>query len=1383
MFKYILDGNLLNLLNKQNKNLDQDFFIKNNIGGLFNIFDQNSDKIVTNNEISSIFNQFKEMAGDNSVLEESEILAFIEKHNNSEIQTQDFFNNLKIFIDTVLPTKEINNLKQADETSLNKEATKIPTYQQEVIDFLKDICVDMQKTLNARKAEGGAVSKVVDIWQKEFNYDISEEGIENAIARMNKDIEHLENEAKKGNFETAFAEMYKKDFDLEKFKKCKEEADKYLKIKTGYDMLNRTKTLMRQATNNDINSNLSPEKSADYIIQAFQLCGISSFDEMQAQLNDIVAKYKDHPDFKRYNADKGVQLAFKNGKLTINRLAANGDICPPEVLKIIVEELCARLDKSFLDGIGVSYDENDKTSSLDKLVDKTMDKQKKVYDKSFKKTFGKKNGKFMAETYAQTQATAVKYIEAGIDILSMAMCFIPAVGEGAGWLLTLSKSKKVISYGERIRSAVAGTRMLQQMGAKLMLANILNPLELLEQMTSQNGMSDEEFKNWLNGSLEKGLYVGLGLGALKVAQSAGGMLKTRMLVNALKNSGKSYDEIKTLIAQNSSKLPDEIIQGFKKADDMAKALQVSTEVALDLSSTYMATKVLHGENLKLRDWILSAAFALQGGYVQKQFAVMNTNQKVSFLQNALKDIGITKEDAMLLAKTMDDISAGKTKLVNRTSEELERGELTEVQELDEVTVVARRKNEKVLEGGIKDSELTEVAYEARHLAKPEDIIATPIHNIEMAEKISRELNLTDLDKVIIQNLKDGESHKIDGADNTEIIISKNNDNYDIEIRSREINNNKYANNARNKTNPNEVTIGEMNKYQDYEINPDRLPVLDLGNGEYIDLNTSQYAKMVFNLKNGEHLIIGRKGDIQTNAENLKVSREHVFIFKENGKLKIRDISRNKTCVVGDANNMHVAKCATGQMNQYQSYQINLSNLPTIELPGGIKLNLSEYKDQISNLREGQMLTIGRNGDILIKNNNYISRQHIIIYNSNGFLKIKNLSPNATKILENGYLSKIKDKINDIMGIFKSNPAQNKFKLTSNETKILNAFRNHPEIRALGAEPNQLKQILHNINKIIENSNYVSNEVRDAILTGKANLNNNNSPIKCEIEPNMMNDIIRLAKGEDYIMKFSSSTSPNEIMQKLPVGEVANVGGKLYVNNGSNLEVINLSEATFRKLFPPVKRFSTHQGSVGTCYLVSVLENMYSSPKGRVELYRRIGEDPKGIYTITANSGYMKTYFSRFDSKHKHIREEGGLAILEQGWSKNSSKAAGHQNSSETQIMQLNAGGFAQWSINGLIGKNPTVTHDPESIRKYIVQYANDRNIIINVGSQSKGFKNDTKLINTDYNIYALHEYSVKGYDASTDCVILCNPHHSGCVVKMPMFEFLNCFKELSIINL
>ena len=97
-------------------------------------------------------------------------------------------------------------------------------------------------------------------------------------------------------------------------------------------------------------------------------------------------------------------------------------------------------------------------------------------------------------------------------------------------------------------------------------------------------------------------------------------------------------------------------------------------------------------------------------------------------------------------------------------------------------------------------------------------------------------------------------------------------------------------------------------------------------------------------------------------------------------------------------------------------------------------------------------------------------------------------------------------------------------------------------------------------------------MRDDILKVNADLNNNNSPIKCEIEPNMMNDIIKLAKGEDYIMKFSSNTNPNEIMQKLPIGEVANIDGKLYVNNGSGLERINLSEATFRKLLDFVKLF-------------------------------------------------------------------------------------------------------------------------------------------------------------------------------------------------------------------
>ena len=1384
MFKYLMNGNLLNLLRSQNKNLDKSFFAQNNIENLFSIFDQDSDNTVTNKEINSVFNQFVEISGENKILEENEVSTFFEKIG-SKVQSKEFLDNLKTFVETMLPVDKVNELEQVAESNLEKQKSNIPEYQQEVIDFLKDIRVDMEKTLKARKAEGGAVSKLVDMWQKEFNYEISEKGIEDAILLLDKDIKFLENAAQKGEFESAFYEKFNKKFDLERFQKCKEEADKYLRIKTGYDMLTQTKALMRKATNNDVKSNTNPEVSTAYIIKAFQLCGVNSPDEIQSQLNEIVSKYKNHPVFKKYQADGGLVLSSNNGKLTINRVGANGDVCPPEVLQIIVEELCAKLDKSFLDGIGVSYDGDDNASSLDKLVDKAMKKQKNTYEKSFEKTFGKKNGKFLAETYAETQAASVKYIEAGIDILSMAMCLIPGVGEGAGWLLTMSKSQKAVSYGEKIRTAVAGMRMLQQMGAGLMLANILNPIELLEQLTSQNGMSDEEFKNWLNGALEKSLYVGLGMSAAKLAQTASGMARTRIVVNALKNSGKSYDEIKAIIKQSASRLPDDILQNFQKADNIAKALQVSGEMALDLASTYAATKALHGENLRLQDWIFSAAFALQGGYIQKQFASMNTNQKVSYLQNALKDIGITKEDAALLAKTMDDISAGKIKLVQRNSKELETGELAEVQKLDEVTVVARRKqDDQILEGGVRASDLTEVAYEARHLARPGDVIATPINNIRMAEKICEELKLTDLDKIIIQNLQEGEVHRINGPDNTEIIISKNKDDYNVEIVTKEAEASKgYSNAGRVRNNPNEITLGQMNKNQAYEINPDRLPVLDLGNGEYIDLNLGEYIKMIFSLKEGGKLYIGRDGDIKTDQNNGIVSRRHIVIYKQGGKIKIQDISTNGTKVLGAAENAHVAKCATGDMYQYQSYQVDLNNLPILELPGNVRLNLAEYKDMLSNLAEGQMLTIGRSGDIVISNNDYISRQHIIIYNSNGVLKIKNLSPNTTKIVENGHLSKIRDTVKNIMGKFRPDQAQAKFNLTPKETQILNAFKNNAEIRALGSNPAKLKEVLSNISKIIEDPRYVSNEVREAILNGSAKLNgSDNTLVKCEIESNMMNDIIKLAKGEDYIMKFPSGASEREIMHRLPVGEVANVGGKLYVNNGSNLELINLSESTFRKLFPPVQRFSTHQGNIGTCYLVSVLENMYASPKGRVELYRRIGEDRNGIYTITSAGSYEKTYFKRFDSKNKHIQEETGLAILEQGWCKNM-RTNGEYNPRETIIMDRSDGGFANWAIFGLLGKNARVTNDPASIRRYIMQYANNRNMIINVGSKSKGFQSDSNLTNRNYNIYARHEYSVKGYDASTDSVILCNPHHTGCVVKMPMHEFINYFDELSILEL
>ena len=50
------------------------------------------------------------------------------------------------------------------------------------------------------------------------------------------------------------------------------------------------------------------------------------------------------------------------------------------------------------------------------------------------------------------------------------------------------------------------------------------------------------------------------------------------------------------------------------------------------------------------DVINSIVFAISGGALQKQFAPLSTDAKISYLENALKDYGITRGDAENILK-------------------------------------------------------------------------------------------------------------------------------------------------------------------------------------------------------------------------------------------------------------------------------------------------------------------------------------------------------------------------------------------------------------------------------------------------------------------------------------------------------------------------------------------------------------------------------------------------------------------------------------------------------------------------------------------------------------------------------------------------------------
>ena len=575
---------------------------------------------------------------------------------------------------------------------------------------------------------------------------------------------------------------------------------------------------------------------------------------------------------------------------------------------------------------------------------------------------------------------------------------------------------------------------------------------------------------------------------------------------------------------------------------------------------------------------------------------------------------------------------------------------------------------------------------------------------------------------------------------------------------------------------NQVSRGQMSPGTEYTINNDMLPILQLSQFEIVDLNN--YYKDINSLKEGQQLVIGREGDIQINPADLKVSRKHVVIYKQDGQLKIRDISANGTIVVSDGTGVKVNTLQNGEMVKHRVYELNADKLPEVTLAHTQTLDLNTYKNQIASLQEGQMLTIGRNGDIVFGDNT-VSGQHLVIYKSNGQLKIKDISTNGTTITmkSDGLFNRFKKNLKDIV-------SPSSAEITPQEAAVLNKFRTNPQIaHALAANPAEAKRIAARLNKIMKDPNIVTPELQQAINNGSVNLSAREGTVRCSVDKNVLDDIAKLAVEGDYIKKFKGNVSLQTAFAQTPAGEVANINGRLYVNNGQFMQQVNMSEKTFRKLFPPVKRFSTHQGAVGTCYLVSSLERLYASPAGRAKIYSMIGEDANGIYTMTYNGGGKKDYFRRWDRFHKHIADETGLAYIEQGYCKNSRTSALNFNPRETHIMEINAGGWSKQAMEGLIGETPYVAYSKQDMANWIRNYANRDGAILNCATGGAHNMNDTNSLSQEYNLFAHHEYSVKGYDSATDCVLVSNPWHSGLTVKIPVNEFVRYFNEVSMVNL
>lgn len=586
---------------------------------------------------------------------------------------------------------------------------KIGVAEKEGIDFLKTITGEADSIVKEHEKESGVLTSVVNSWQEVFNQEVAKSTITNEIKSAKLDIKTLELAAKgksvtKNYFtgETgtiSFEEMFKKqrgvEYNITNVVNCKQESEKFARIKTASEMINMTKQELSFLTRGDAQSSAGIQESSSAIIKAFNLSGITNKNDMNAFLSQIEEKYKDHPDIKKY----GGNLRFEklpNGKIYMMSTTNEGNNVPAgnEQLKIVAKEMSLRLDKTYAEALGINIPENATQEEITAMSKKVYDEHQRSYEKAFEEAFGSKDLKALANRYVETQQQSVANIEAGLNIASMALMIVPGAAAGAsGWLLKgsvamkstsigaraaetfnlVDKSKKLYKAANAVNDFLKGDSVIAKtltkgklnLGRQAILSTastgnmILNPTTLLEQLSSENGMSAEEWKNWEKGVVQNTVYMAAGMGSSKIAEQGAAMYKTKALVKALKQTGKTTDEIAAMVKANPVKFPNDVVKSFNSIDNMAKALQISSEAAIDLSSTYMLNEAMGNGGLQKQDWIMSVGFALSGGALQKQFASMSTEAKAKYLQKAFKDINLSKFEAYNILSTMDKISSGE----------------------------------------------------------------------------------------------------------------------------------------------------------------------------------------------------------------------------------------------------------------------------------------------------------------------------------------------------------------------------------------------------------------------------------------------------------------------------------------------------------------------------------------------------------------------------------------------------------------------------------------------------------------------------------------------------------------------------------------------------
>lgn len=299
-----------------------------------------------------------------------------------------------------------------------------------------------------------------------------------------------------------------------------------------------------------------------------------------------------------------------------------------------------------------------------------------------------------------------------------------------------------------------------------------------------------------------------------------------------------------------------------------------------------------------------------------------------------------------------------------------------------------------------------------------------------------------------------------------------------------------------------------------------------------------------------------------------------------------------------------------------------------------------------------------------------------------------------------------------------------------------------------------------------------------------------------LSDNVINDIRKhIIQGRPEVTTLPTGTSHKKAIKMIPKGDVCELDSKLYVNDDNNLVELNMTKEKFIDLFPSVMRFNFLQGTLGDCWLIAVLGKMMDNSLTRPKLYELFRQDGKDVFIMFPNAE-KEIKFVNAEPLIADSVVDGpfGIQIIEQAYSIH--REYGYSNfpvedisnivDADEQLNRLCYGNPSE-AVKELLPKAILGVYDGDDLLhkdtyfRLICNNSNNNDSMLYFTLNNK-HNHDEKYVSEAYKLFADHTYSISSYDSEKGLVGIMNPHNSGIVTEVPIYELIQHMDGMTLVS-